>query len=106
MNSIIVRAMAQSPLPTMNATMPTRYVRRRPQRSEPGPQIGIDTAAASMYAANVHAYRCALPSSGNATGMTVLTIVLSRPARMIVNNTPSKTRTPLCLDESAFEVAI
>jgi hypothetical protein len=36
------------PLPTVNATMPTRYVRRRPQRSDPGPQIGIDTAAASM----------------------------------------------------------
>ncbi|KAG0506480.1 MAG: hypothetical protein Udaeo_01280 [Candidatus Udaeobacter sp.] len=48
MNSIIVRAMAQSALPTVNATMPTRYVRRRPQRSDPGPQIGIDTAAASM----------------------------------------------------------
>src|SRR5215472_15094173 len=48
MNSIIVRAMAQSPLPTVNATMPIRYVRRRPHRSEPGPQIGIDTAAASM----------------------------------------------------------
>src|SRR5215467_2683866 len=35
--------------------------------------------------------------------MTVLTIVLSRPARMIVNNTPSKTSTPLCLEESTFE---
>ena len=34
MNSIIVRAIAQSPLPTVNATMPTRYVRRRPQRSD------------------------------------------------------------------------
>jgi hypothetical protein len=45
MNSIIVREIAQSPLPTVNATMPTRYVRRRPQRSDPGPQIGIDTAA-------------------------------------------------------------
>src|SRR5262245_25895408 len=38
--------------------------------------------------------------------MTVLTIVLSRPARMIVNNTPSKTSTPLCPEESAFEVLI
>jgi hypothetical protein len=38
--------------------------------------------------------------------MTVLTIVLSRPARMIVNNTPSKTSTPLGLEESTFEVLI
>lgn len=48
MNSTMVRATAHSPLPTVKATMPKRYVRRRPQRSEPGPQIGIDTAAASM----------------------------------------------------------
>jgi hypothetical protein len=47
-----------------------------------------------------------IASSGNATGMTVLTIVLSRPARMIVNNTPSKTSAPLCPDESTFAVAI
>jgi hypothetical protein len=31
--------------------------------------------------------------------------VLSRPARMSVNNTPSKTSTPLCPEESIFEVA-
>src|SRR3954453_11125247 len=32
--------------------------------------------------------------------MTVLTIVLSRPARMIVNSTPRKTSTLFCPDES------
>jgi hypothetical protein len=47
-----------------------------------------------------------IASSGNATGMTVLTIVLSRPARMIVNNTSSKTSAPLCPEESTFAVAI
>jgi len=38
--------------------------------------------------------------------MTVLTIVLSRPARMMVNNTPSKTSTPLCPEESTFEFEV
>ena len=47
---------------------------------------------------------CAPPSSGNATGMTVLTMVLSSPARMMVNNTPSKTSTPLCPEESCDRI--
>src|SRR2546421_7309907 len=38
--------------------------------------------------------------------MTGLTIGLSRPARMIVNNQPSKTSTPLCPEDFTFAVAV
>jgi len=55
MNTGIVGDIAHARLPTTKTATPARNVRLRPQRSDPGPQMGMLTAVASMYAANVHA---------------------------------------------------
>ncbi|MGI8956438.1 MAG: hypothetical protein ACR2II_05935 [Chthoniobacterales bacterium] len=54
--------------------------------------------------ANVQAYKFAPPSFGNATGITVLTMVLSSPSKDDREQHPEQNRTPLCLGESCDRI--